>query len=107
MPTAVKTPGATGTSTRRMSRAAATSHACAGPLPPKATSVKSRGSRPRSMVTARIARAMLALATSRIPRAASIDREPERRGDVALDRLARERGAASFSSPPARRSGSR
>jgi hypothetical protein len=39
MPTAVKTPGEMGTSTRRISSARATSTACTGPLPPKATSV--------------------------------------------------------------------
>src|SRR5215207_9399028 len=58
MPTAVKTPGDTGMRMRRISSAAATSHACTGPLPPKAISVKSRGSRPRSIVTDRIARAL-------------------------------------------------
>ena len=46
------------------------------PLPPMATSVRSRGSRPRSTVTARIARDMAALATARMPCAASSSDSP-------------------------------
>ncbi len=101
MPTAVNTPGETGTSTRRMSSARATSPACTGPLPPKATRVKSRGSRPRSMVTDRIARAMLALATSLIPWAASSTERPSGAATWAWI-AARARCASSRSSPPAR-----
>ena len=46
-PTALKTPGAGGTITRRMWSARAISTATTGPLPPKPQSTKSRGSRPR------------------------------------------------------------
>ena len=67
MPTAVKTPGSTGTMIRPMSSDRASSAAWTGPLPPKATRVKRRGSWPRSMVTERIARAMLVLTTRRMP----------------------------------------
>ena len=75
MPRAVKTPGIMGNITLVISRLRARSQACTGPLPPNAARVKSRGSIPRSTLTARMARAMLALATSRTPNAAaSVDR---------------------------------
>ena len=45
-----------GTITVSMRSSAARVSACSGPLPPKATSVWSRASRPRSVETARIAR---------------------------------------------------
>ena len=51
--------------------ASATSQACRGPAPPKATSSRSRGSWPRSTVTTRIAATISWFATARIPRAAA------------------------------------
>ena len=87
MPTALNTPASGGTTTRRMPRSRATSSAWMPPLPPMAISVRSRGSRPRSTVTARIARDMAALATARMPCAASSQREAERLGHVGQDRL--------------------
>ena len=77
-----------------MPRVRARSQACTGPEPPKARSARSRGSRPRSTVTARMARTMLALATSRTPSAASSTERPSGRGE----RRARWRRA-----PPRRR----
>ena len=76
MPTALNTPASGGTTTRRMPRSRATSRAWMPPLPPMAISVRSRGSRPRSTVTARIARDMAALATARMPCAASSSDRP-------------------------------
>ena len=55
-PSARRTPAAAGTSTVRMSSSSASAHACSGPAPPKATSAKSRGSRPCSTETTRSAR---------------------------------------------------
>ena len=60
-------PGAGGTTTRRISSARAMAAAKSGPLPPKANSANSRGSRPRSLETARIARIMLAAAMTCAP----------------------------------------
>ena len=51
MPSADSTPLAAGTTTRRIPSASATSQACSGPAPPKATSSSSRGSCPRSTLT--------------------------------------------------------
>jgi len=70
IPVAVKTPGPGGKITRAIPSVRARSQACAGPEPPKASSPSPRGSSPRSTVTARIARTMLALAISRTPIAA-------------------------------------
>ena len=67
IPMAVNTPGEGGNSPLVMPSVCARSAACTGPEPPKARSVSSRGSSPRSTVTARMARTMLALAISRIP----------------------------------------
>ena len=58
MPTAQKMPDSGGTTTFGMPSWRARSGACTPPLPPKAISAKSRGSRPRSTVTARTARAI-------------------------------------------------
>ena len=60
---ALNTPGAGGTSTVAISSERAISAAKSGPLPPKATRTKSRASRPRSIVTARTARAIRAQPT--------------------------------------------
>ena len=76
MPTALNTPASGGTTTRPMPRSRATSGAWMAPLPPMATRVRSRGSRPRSTVTARMARDMVAFATSRMPCAASSSDRP-------------------------------
>ena len=74
---------------RRCRASRARSQACTGPEPPKASSVKSRGSRPRSTVTARMARTMLALTTSRMPSAASSTWRPSGFADVTRDRCPR------------------
>ncbi len=55
------------------------------PLPPNAINVRSRGSRPRSTVTARTARAIVALATARMPCAASSRVGVERVADMGTD----------------------
>ncbi len=55
-----------------MLRLRARSAACIAPAPPKQTNVKSRGSYPRSNEITRIARSMVALATRRMPSAASL-----------------------------------
>ena len=57
----------------------ATSAACKGPAPPKANRVSSVTSWPCSVVTARIARLMLAAATRMIPSAASSTEMPRGR----------------------------
>jgi hypothetical protein len=61
-PKAEKTPGDGGTITVPISISRAIAAAKSGPLPPKAKSAKSRGSRPRSIDTARIACSMFAAA---------------------------------------------
>ncbi len=63
IPSADSTPGVGGTNTRGMPSASASSQAWSGPPPPKASSVKRRGSWPRSTDTRRMARSMAALAT--------------------------------------------
>ena len=60
----VNTPGAGGTRIRRIPSTIAMAAANRGPLPPKANSTYSRGSRPRSLDTDLIARIMLAEAIS-------------------------------------------
>ena len=47
------------------------SAACSGPAPPKAIMVKSRGSKPRSIVTLRTAMAMVSVEMRRIPEASA------------------------------------
>ena len=71
MPRAESTPGCGGMSTRGMRSAAASSQAWSGPAPPKATSVKRRGSCPRSTEMVRMARSMFELATRITPQAAA------------------------------------
>ena len=92
MPAAENTPDTGLISTRAMPRSRATSTACSGPPPPNAISARSRGSLPRSTVTARIARAMLTLATWRMPCAASSTASLSGRATCALHRALRQRG---------------
>ena len=98
MPTALNTPASGGTTTRPMPRSRATSSAWMPPLPPMATSVRSRGSRPRSTVTARIARDMAAFATARMPCAASSSESPS--GLATCVRIACSLKARSMASRP-------
>src|ERR1041385_1961587 len=56
-----------------------------GPLPPKANSAYSRGSRPRSLETARMARIMFDAAMTCAPCAASASGRARPRGTLALD----------------------
>ena len=88
-PCAQRMPGANGTRQRRMPRLFATSVACSGPAPPNGSSVKSRGSWPRSTETARIARTMLATTMPSMPCAVRSTREAEPLGER-RDRLARQ-----------------
>ena len=60
-----------GTTTLSMEKARASTTACIGPAPPKASSVQVRPSTPRSTVTRRSARSIAALATLTMPRAAA------------------------------------
>ena len=89
---------------RGMPSACASSQACSPPAPPKATSVKSRGSWPRSMETTRSARSMLAFTTRTTPSAncSSVSR------DLCLPAIAREPASrvrrSSANSPPRKRS---
>ena len=69
-PSALVRPGRAGTSTSGMPSSRASATACSGPAPPKANSVKSRGSRPRASDTMRMAPAMCVL-PSRITAAAA------------------------------------
>ena len=70
-PAAEVMPGWGGTTTSGTSSIAATSAPCSGPAPPKATSEKSRGSRPFCTVFERMALAMFALTMVSTPSAAS------------------------------------
>ncbi len=76
-PKAEVTPGKRGTTTRGMWRSRASSTACSGPAPPKATSAKSRGSYPRATEITRVALIMCALASRMIPSAASSSDMPK------------------------------
>ena len=77
-PHAQSRPGLRGSTTWRIPKSSASSHACIGPAPPNASSAKSRGSKPRSTVITRIARSMLALTTRITPRAAVASRSSSR-----------------------------
>ena len=71
-----------------------------GPLPPKAKSAYSRGSRPRSLETARMARIMFDAAIRWAPYAASASGNPS--GVATLSwKISCERTALSFTAPPA------
>ncbi|PZG54450.1 hypothetical protein C1I98_04140 [Spongiactinospora gelatinilytica] len=63
-PTAEAMPAAAGKITSPMPRLRASRAAWVGPAPPKATRVRSRGSRPRSIDTARMACSMFAVTAS-------------------------------------------
>ena len=85
-PTALNTPGAGGTMTVADARGpAAISAANSGPLPPNATIANSRGSRPRSTVTARTARAIRAQPSRKTPCAASWSDRPSGVGHLLRD----------------------
>ena len=71
-----------------------------GPLPPNANSEYSRGSRPRSLDTARIARIMFDAAMTWAPYAASASGSPMRRAIVA-SKTSCARAAFSVTAPPA------
>ena len=83
-----------GKTTRSMPSSSATATACRPAAPPKASSTKSRGSRPFSNSDSRIAAPRLALVTASSPSAAASADETERRGDV---------GIVSTGVPPPRR----
>ena len=76
MPTEQNTPDIAGTITLPIPSNPATSTACTGPDPPNAISAMSRGSRPRSTVTERMALAMATFAILRIPAAACTTSRP-------------------------------
>ena len=71
-----------------------------GPLPPKAKSAYSRGSRPRSLETARIARIMFDAAIKWAPYAASASGKPSGAA-IRSWKISWERAALSFTAPPA------
>ncbi len=75
-PIAEVMPGYGGTITSGMPSDSATSAACIGPAPPKATSANSRGSWPFWTVRERIAPAMFAFAIVTMPSAASSSGRP-------------------------------
>src|SRR5207253_6551858 len=58
---------------------------CTGPEPPKATNVRSRGSRPRSIETTRVASSMLVVTIAWIPHAASSSDRPRDRKSTRLN----------------------
>src|SRR2546422_8412030 len=63
---------------------------CTGPEPPKATNVRSRGSRPRSIETTRVASSMLVVTIAWIPHAASSSDRPSGAATfVSIARVAR------------------
>ena len=97
-------PGYGGTSTSGISSESATSAACSGPAPPKATSANSRGSCPFSIVRERIARAMFEFAIVRIPSAVSASPSPSSAASPWTASTAASR--SSFMRPPRNRSGS-
>ena len=71
MPSAEKFPGSLGMTTRGIEISRAIATACSGPAPPKAMSVVSRGSMPRSTETARTASDIAPSAMVAMPSAAS------------------------------------
>ena len=77
-----------------------------GPLPPNAKSAYSRGSRPRSLETARMARIMFDAAIRCAPWAASTSGIPSGRATFSSNTSC-ARAAFSFTAPPARRVGLR
>ena len=99
-PTADRSPGAGGTTTVRTPRERAISAACTGPLPPKAMSEKSRGSRPLYVETARMALIIVTLATTCTPYAASSSGVPSGDATLSWSALA-DRSGLSRTAPPA------
>src|SRR5262249_1380955 len=86
---ALQTPGAGGTSTAPIWSERAISAANSGPLPPKATSVNSCGSRPRSIVL-RAHCARHARAAEQIDAVRGFENaDAERRGSLLLERAPR------------------
>ena len=86
--------------TRVISSARAMPAANSGPLPPNANSAYSRGSRPRSLETARIARIMFDAAIRWAPYAASASGRPSGAATFSW-KISWERAAFSFTAPPA------
>ena len=77
-------PGDGGTITGQAPVSTPSALACSGPAPPKATSAKSRGSKPCCTETSRSPPSMFSLTMSTIPAAAaSGTRQPHRLGDLA------------------------
>ncbi len=93
-----------GTSTFAMPKARATSTACIGPAPPKATRVHCRPSMPRSTVMRLNARTIAELATRTTPNAAS--RSPIPIAAASGESAWRADSMSSFSPLPAMRPGS-
>ena len=105
-PIAAVTPAAAGRITRGIPSARASRQPCTGPEPPKATSVRSRGSRPRSIETTRVASSMFVFTIAWTPHAASASGSP--RGRATFASSARAAPAASRRiEPPAKSSGFR
>ena len=102
-PCAQRTPGLGGTRMRDMPSSSARAQPWSGPAPPKGTSVKSRGSCPRSTETTRIAPTMLLLAMARMPLAASS--RLSFKGRAMRSIAARAKCASSFIRPPSKVSG--
>ena len=75
-----------------------------GPLPPNAIRANCRGSRPRSLETARSARAIVALATRWTPKAASSTETPMGSA-TCLPSASTDRSERIASSPPTSRVG--
>src|SRR5438094_2438527 len=97
-------PAEGGTTMRFMPSACAMPQANTGPLPPKANSANSRGSRPRSLDTDLIARIMFDAAMRCAPCAArSIDMP--RGSTIFLVNTSRALAALSLSAPPTRCTG--
>ena len=88
----------------RMPSSSASAQPCSGPAPPNGTSVKSRGSWPRSTETTRSAPTMLLSTMARMPRAASSRPRPSgRRRWLSIARAAAS--ASSAMRPPSRHAG--
>ena len=95
-------PGVGGMRRRGIASSRASGEPCIGPAPPNGTSVRRRGSWPRSTETTRMPRAIVALATRRMPEAASIRSRPS--GSAMRVTIACvAASASSVSSPPSLR----
>ncbi len=101
---AAVTPADAGSTMRGIPSACAMRQPCTGPEPPKATKVRSRGSRPRSMETTRVASSMFVLTIVWMPHAASSSESPS--GRATRSSIARAAApACSLIEPPAKYSG--